>query len=78
MVADESKIASRLLATRGDAEEFARVFDEHGSDAAAELPAQATWRRDVLGTMWDGWLSGRIAIIGDASSPHGVRLVPRS
>jgi len=78
IVADEAKIASRLLATRGDAEEFARVFDEHGPDAAAKLPAQATWRRDVLGEIWDGWLSGRIAIVGDPTSPHGVRLVSRA
>jgi ribonuclease D len=77
VVADETKIASRLLATRADAEEFARVYDEHGPAAAAKLPALATWRRDVLGTMWEGWLAGRIAIVGDTASPHGVRLVQR-
>lgn len=78
IVADETGIASRLLATRSDAEEFARVADERGIDAARHLPAQSTWRRDVLGQLWEGWLTGKLALIGDPAAPQGMRLVPRS
>jgi ribonuclease D len=77
IVSEESGIAARLLATRADAEEFARVVDEQGLAAAARLPALATWRREVLGTVWEGWLAGRIAVIGDPAAPHGMRLLPR-
>jgi ribonuclease D len=77
IVSEETGIAARLLGTRSDAEEFARVVDEHGVDAAARLPALATWRREVLGRVWEGWLSGRIAVVGDPAAPHGMRLLPR-
>jgi hypothetical protein len=40
------------------------------------LPAFATWRRDVIGASWRAWLDGKLAVIGDATSAHGVRLVP--
>jgi len=74
VVADETKIASRLLATRGDAEQFARVADEEGLAATAALPARATWRAEVLGAAWAGWLAGTVSIVGDPSSPRGVKL----
>ena len=74
VVADETRIAPRLLATRSDAEQFARIADEDGLDATLKLPARATWRADVLGTAWAGWLAGSVAIVGDPSSPRGVRL----
>ena len=74
VIADESRIASRLLATRGDAEQFARVADEDGLAATAALPARATWRADVLGAAWAGWLAGTVAIVGDPSSARGVKL----
>jgi ribonuclease D len=74
VVADETRIAPRLLATRGDAEQFARVADEDGLAATAALPARATWRAEVLGAAWAGWLAGTVAIVGDPSSPRGVRL----
>ncbi|HEX5062490.1 MAG TPA: HRDC domain-containing protein [Kofleriaceae bacterium] len=78
IVSEETGIAPRLLATRADAEEFARAVDEHGLEAAAALPALATWRRDVLGSVWEGWLAGRISVIGEVAAPHGMRLLPRS
>jgi ribonuclease D len=78
VVSEETGIAVRLLATRADAEELAKVVDEHGLEAAAQLPAMSTWRREVLGNVWEGWLAGRIAVIGDAAAPHGMRLLPRS
>jgi ribonuclease D len=77
LIAEETKIAPRLLATRADAEELARIVDEGGIEAAAQLPAFSTWRREVLGTALEGWLLGRIAIVGDPLSPHGFRLLPR-
>lgn len=76
-IAEETRIAPRLLATRADVDEIARVVDEGGLEAAAVLPAFATWRREVLGTTLEGWLLGRIAIVGDPLAPHGFRLLPR-
>jgi ribonuclease D len=76
LVADQSGVAARLLATRADAEEFARAVDERGLTAAEALPAQASWRRDVIGRAWLGWLTGELVLIGDLDAPHGVRLVP--
>jgi ribonuclease D len=75
VISEDTGIAPRLLATRADAEEFARVFDEKGGAATAKLPALATWRRDVLGAAWDGWLTGKLALVGDQAAAHGVRLV---
>ena len=48
-----------------------------GIEAAQRLPALATWRRDVLGHVWEGWLAGRVAVIGDPTAAHGLRLLPR-
>jgi ribonuclease D len=75
VVADDTGIAPRLLGTRSDAEEFARVFDEHGAAGVAKLHALSTWRSEVLGHAWLGWLTGKLAMIGDKAAPHGVRLV---
>jgi ribonuclease D len=77
LVADRSGVAPRLLATRADAEEFARAVDERGVASAEALPALASWRRDVLGQAWLGWLTGALVLVGDAAAPHGVALVPR-
>ncbi len=75
VVAEQSGVAARLLATRSDAEEFARAFDEGGLGAVETLPALATWRREVLGETWLAWLSGRLVLAGDARAASGVRLV---
>ena len=77
LIADQTGIAARLLATRADAEELARAVDEGGLAAAEALPALASWRRDVLGRAWLGWLTGELVLIGDVDAPHGVRLAPR-
>jgi ribonuclease D len=74
VIADEAQIAPRLLSTRGEAEHFARVADEQGLEATASLPARASWRGELLGRAWHGWLSGTVAIVGDPSSPGGVQL----
>ena len=75
LVAEQTQIAPRLLATRADAEEAARVVDEQGLAAAAKLPAFSTWRRAVIGDRWAGWLTGRLAIVGDPAAPSGLALV---
>ena len=75
VIADETQLAPRLLATRGDAESFARVADEQGLAATAGLPARSTWRAEMLGSAWHGWLAGTVAIVGNAESARGVQLV---
>lgn len=77
LVADQTQVAARLLATRADAEEYARTADERGLAAVEALPAMTSWRRDVIGRPWLGWLTGELALVGDLGAPHGVRLVPR-
>lgn len=75
VVAERTGVAGRLLATRSDAEEFARTVDENGVAAAEALPALSTWRREVIGETWLAWLGGRIVLAGDATATSGVRLV---
>jgi ribonuclease D len=77
IVADKTGVAPRLLATRADAEEFARAVDEGGLEAARALPALATWRHEGLGVAWLGWLTGTIALVGDVNAPTGLALLPR-
>ncbi len=76
LVSEQTGVAPRLLATRSDAEEFARIVDERGLPAAAEHPAIATWRYDVIGKKWVDWLSGKLALVGDPSVPMGLALKP--
>lgn len=73
VVSDRTSIAARLLATRADAELFARVFDEGGIEATAKLPAQMTWRRELLGAVWESWLHGETAMVAHAG---GIDLRP--
>jgi ribonuclease D len=77
LVADQHGLAGRLLATRHDAEAFARAIDERGLDGAVGTAAMSTWRRDVIGRVWVDWLAGRVALAGDLEAPHGVALRPR-
>ncbi|NVB83005.1 MAG: hypothetical protein HOV81_31795, partial [Kofleriaceae bacterium] len=49
-----------------------------GLDAAEKTPALSTWRRDVVGAAWQGWLSGTMTLGGDTSRDHGIRLVTRT
>ncbi|MBA2541257.1 MAG: hypothetical protein H0V17_16565 [Deltaproteobacteria bacterium] len=76
LAAEQSGVSGRLLATRGDAEETARVVDEQGLEAARDLPAFATWRYQVLGKLWEGWLTGSLGLTGDSASSSGLRLRP--
>jgi ribonuclease D len=77
LISEETGIAARLLATRADAEEVARTVDTRGLEAARALPAFSTWRRAVIGDVWEGWLAGRVGLVGDATAPQGVRLERR-
>lgn len=77
LAAEGAGVAARLLATRADAEELARAVDERGIAAAEELPALATWRRDVIGVLWLGWLTGALALVADPAAASGLGLVPR-
>ena len=77
LVADQTGVAARLLATRADAEELARTLDEGGLAAVDALPAMSSWRREVIGRAWVGWLTGELALVGDLAAPHGLRLLPR-
>ncbi len=78
LVAERTGVAARLLATRADAEEFARAVDERGVEGARALPALATWRHDVIGAPWIGWLTGTLGLVGDPSAAQGLQLLPRS
>jgi ribonuclease D len=73
LVAESTGVAARLLATRADAEAFARTVDEGAPTDA--LPAMSTWRRALLGETWLDWLAGRLALAGDPTSAQGVKLV---
>lgn len=77
VIGEELGIPVRLLATRAEAEQFARAADQTGLAATETLPARSGWRREVLGTAWEGWLSGRVAMVGELTAPHGVKLAPR-
>ena len=78
LVADQTGVAARLLATRADAEELARAVDERGLAAAASLPAFTTWRQAVLGPAWRGFLDGSLLLAGDPASPAGIALCARA
>lgn len=68
-------VAPRLLATRSDVEEVARVVDEHGLATAHKLPVLATWRRAVIGELFVQFFEGTLAIAGDLTAPGGMRLI---
>jgi len=77
LAAEQSGVAARLLATRADAEEFARIVDEVGIEGVQSLPALTSWRHEVLGKLWIGWLSGTMVLVGDANAPSGLMMLPR-
>ena len=77
LVADRTGVAARLLATRADAEELARVVDEQGVAAAEALPALASWRRGVIGQLWLDWLAGKASLAGDLEAPSGLQIIAR-
>ncbi len=75
LASEQSGVTSRLLATRSDAEEAARLIDEQGLEAARALPAFSTWRYEVIGKLWEGWLTGRLGLVGDPAANTGIALL---
>jgi len=73
LVAEQAGVAVRLLATRSDAEDIARLVDEGAPVDTHRI--FATWRGAVLGVHWRGWLAGTTLLAGDPASPNGLRLV---
>ena len=74
LVSEQTGVAPRLLATRADAEDFARTVDERGLPAVTQHAAIATWRYEVIGQKWVDWLSGKLALVGDPTAPSGLVL----
>lgn len=76
---EETGIAARWLATRGDAEDLARALDARRDGAFEEIehPILRTWRREVIGDRILAWLRGEAALVGDATTASGVKMVPR-
>lgn len=74
LAAEQSGVTARLLATRSDAEEAARLIDEQGLEAARTLPAFSTWRYELIGRLWEGWLTGTLGLVGDPSANVGIAL----
>lgn len=74
LISEQTGVAPRLLATRSDAEEFARAVDERGFEAAGKLSAMTTWRREVIGQLWIDWLAGKSAVVGDPLTSSGLAL----
>ena len=71
LTADEFGIAVRLLATRGDAEAFARLADEgRPLDTHAAL---ATWRAASLGQRWVAWVGGHGGLLADRTAMLGLK-----
>ncbi|MBP9088713.1 MAG: hypothetical protein KBG15_21495, partial [Kofleriaceae bacterium] len=71
VTAEDFGIAVRLLATRGDAEAFARLADE-GRPLESHA-ALATWRVASLGHRWREWLAGRGSLIADRTAALGLK-----
>jgi ribonuclease D len=76
LAAEQSGVTARLLATRSDAEEAARLIDEQGLEAARSLPAFSTWRYELIGKLWEGFLTGALGLVGDPTANVGMRLAP--
>ncbi len=71
VTADDFGIAVRLLATRGDAEAFARLADEgRPLDTHAAL---ATWRAASLGQRWVAWVGGHGGLMADRTATLGLK-----
>jgi hypothetical protein len=33
-----------------------------------------TWRYEVIGKLWEGWLTGTLGLVGDPNAPAGIAL----
>ena len=75
LVAEETGIAARLLATRAR-RRGARAHRRRAraSTPRARCPRSRRGAARCSATSWEGWLAGRVALVGDAAAPHGIRL----
>jgi ribonuclease D len=73
--AERARLPARWLASRGDCEDVARWLDR-GDPRADAHPLFTTWRREVVGDTLRAWVRGELALVGDAASAAGARLVP--
>lgn len=76
LIAGQTQIAQRFLATRADAESLARAFDALGPDGIAEHPVMHGWRRHVIGERLAGWLRGELRLVTDEASGAALSLEP--
>jgi ribonuclease D len=76
LIAGQTQIAQRFLATRADAESLARAFDARGAEGLAEHPVMRGWRRQVIGERFAGWLRGDLRLVTDAASGAAIDLEP--
>jgi ribonuclease D len=77
---EDTGIPARYLATRGDAEDVARLLEARVDRAWDEVahPLLRGWRREVVGDQVLAWLRGDAALVADPSRTTGVRLAPRT
>lgn len=71
----DADIAARFVASRSDLEAVALWWFDGDRDVAPEVPLLHGWRRELAGEVVLSWLRGSMALLADADSPFGFRLV---
>lgn len=71
----DADIAARFVASRSDLESVALWWFEGDRDMPPEIPVLHGWRRELAGEVILRWLRGSLALLADAASPFGFRLV---
>jgi ribonuclease D len=71
----DADIAARFVASRSDLEAVALWWFEGDRMTAPEIPVLHGWRRALAGEVILRWLGGTLALVADAGSPFGFRLV---
>jgi ribonuclease D len=71
----DADIAARFVASRADLEVVALWWFEGDHAREPDVPVMRGWRRELVGEVILRWLSGSLALVADAESPFGFRLV---
>ena len=71
----DADIAARFVASRSDLEAVALWWFDGDRDTAPDVPLLHGWRRELAGEVVLRWLRGSMALVADADSPFGFRLV---
>jgi ribonuclease D len=71
----DADIAARFVASRSDLEAVALWWFDGDREVPPEVPLLHGWRRDLAGEVVLRWLQGSMALLADADSPFGFRLV---